>query len=121
MGDKFIIKQSNFEELMKRSSETKVSKTGKFLSKKRAGKNIGNHAPAYFIQQLTYKAMFQGKDVITLTNKEFNPYEYNHVTQEFQETNKNTQTRLIHNMKILITVRLFKAILKHSYVIKNIT
>lgn len=100
MGDKFIIKQSNFEELMKRSSETKVSKTGKFLSKKRAGKKIGNHAPAYFIQQLTYKAMFQGKEVITLTNKEFNPYEYNHVTQEFQETNKNTQTRLINGVDV---------------------
>lgn len=100
MGDKFIIKQSNFEELMKRSSETKVSKTGKFLSKKRAGKKIGNHAPAYFIQQLTYKAMFQGKEVVTLTNKEFNPYEYNHVTQEFQETNKNTQTRLINGVDV---------------------
>lgn len=100
MGDKFIIKQSNFEELMKRSSETKVSKTGKFLSKKRAGKKIGNHAPAYFIQQLTYKAMFQGKDVITLTNKEFNPYEYNHVTQEFQDVNKNSQTRLINGIDV---------------------
>ena len=100
MGDKFIIKQSNFEELMKRSSETKVSKTGKFLSKKRAGKKIGNHAPAYFIQQLTYKAMFQGKEVITLTNKEFNPYEYNHVTQEFQEVNKNSQTRLINGIDV---------------------
>lgn len=82
MGDKFIIRQSNFEKLKERSKKDKKSETGKNLSKKRAGKTINSHAPAMFIQQLLYKAEFQNKETQVITNKNFNPYEYNHVSKE---------------------------------------
>ena len=100
MGDKFIIRQSNFEKLKERSTVDKKSATGKNLSKKRAGKTINSHAPGFFIQQLLYKAEFQGKETQIITNKDFNPYEYNHVSKETIENKAHLKSINIDGFEV---------------------
>lgn len=95
-GDRFVIRQVDFENLMKRSSETKVSeKTGKFLSKKRAGKTIQSKAPATFIEQLVYKAAFQQKPVLKVEASQFNPRTFDHHQQADVDVNKSAKSRVI--------------------------
>ena len=100
MGDKFIIRQSNFEKLKERSKEDRKSATGKNLSKKRAGKTINSHAPAMFIQQLLYKAEFQNKETQVITNKDFNPYEYNHASKETIENKAHLKSINIDGFEV---------------------
>ena len=100
MGDKFIIRQSNFEKLKERSKEDRKSATGKNLSKKRAGKTINSHAPAMFIQQLLYKAEFQNKETQVITNKDFNPYEYNHASKETIENKTHLKSINIDGFEV---------------------
>lgn len=100
MGDKFIIKQSNFEKLKEKSTVDRKSATGKNLSKKRAGKTINSHAPGFFIQQLLYKAEFQGKETQVITNKDFNPYEYNHVSKETIENKAHLKSINIDGFEV---------------------
>ena len=100
MGDKFIIRQSNFEKLKERSKVDKKSATGKNLSKKRAGKTINSHAPGFFIQQLLYKAEFQGKETQVITNKDFNPYEYNHASKEVIENKAHLKSINIDGFEV---------------------
>lgn len=100
MGDKFIIRQSNFEKLKERSKEDRKSATGKNLSKKRAGKTINSHAPAMFIQQLLYKTEFQNKETQVITNKDFNPYEYNHVSKETIENKAHLKSINIDGFEV---------------------
>lgn len=100
MGDKFIIRQSNFEKLKERSKEDRKSATGKNLSKKRAGKTINSHAPAMFIQQLIYKAEFQNKETQVITNKDFNPYEYNHASKETIENKAHLKSINIDGFEV---------------------
>ena len=100
MGDKFIIKQSNFEKLKEKSKVDRKSATGKNLSKKRAGKTINSHAPGFFIQQLLYKAEFQGKETQVITNKDFNPYEYNHASKEAIENKAHLKSINIDGFEV---------------------
>lgn len=101
-GDKFIVRQVDFENLMKRSSETKVSeKTGKFLSKKRAGKTIGSKAPAMFLEQLAYKAAFENKPVIKIDPSNFNSRKFDHHQNAELDVEKLSKSRIIdgHNVQ----------------------
>lgn len=101
MGDKFIIRHVNYDQLAQRSSKTELTKAGTFKSKARAGKQIANTAPAYFIEQLAYKAAFQGKEVVKVSAKEFDSRSFDHVQNDFVEVDKNAKTRVIgdHNLQ----------------------
>ena len=100
MGDKFIIHQYDYQKLMEKSKVDEKTKKGTNKSKKRAGKNIANYAPASFILQLMYKAEFQNKEVTVIKNAEFNPYEFNHVTKEEIPINKNTKSITINGLDV---------------------
>ncbi len=48
-GDEVYVEDMSFKGLQKRKKKTEKKKNGRFKSKKRFGKSIGNHAPAQFL------------------------------------------------------------------------
>ena len=60
-GDTFIVENNPYKGWSARKKETKTDeKTGKYKSKKRYGKSIGNHAPAMFVTILENKVKSLG-------------------------------------------------------------
>lgn len=61
LGDTFFVENNPISQWTKRAKETKVSeKTGRYCSKKRAGKSVANHAPAMFVTLLKNKVQSLG-------------------------------------------------------------
>lgn len=60
LGDTFKIENNPVSAWQKKSKETKVNKKGRFQSKKRYGKSIGNHAPSMFVTILENKVKSLG-------------------------------------------------------------
>lgn len=60
MGDEFYVEDMRWKALAKRAKETKRTKKGKILSKKRYGKSIANKAPAMFLSILEQKVVASG-------------------------------------------------------------
>ena len=69
LGDTFITEKDQFDSLKKKAKETKVNEKGKFQSKKRFGKSIGNHAPSAFKTILKNKVKSLGGEFIEVSTK----------------------------------------------------
>lgn len=86
LGNEFIVEKNPIRDWALRSQETKKDEvTGKFLSKKRFGKSIGNHAPAQFVIILKNKVLSLGGKFVEVdiknaatqfdfTNRTFTPH-----------------------------------------------
>ena len=96
MGSTFVVEQMSFKGLQARTKETKVSeKTGKCQSKKRFGKTILHKAPAMLIEQIRYKAMYQGKAFILANTREVKASQLNHLTEEYNKVSLGTRAKMV--------------------------
>lgn len=119
-GDNFIIHQPKIADLAKRSEKDELTQKGTNKSKTRFGKVIANKAPYLLIEQIKYKAAYQGKNVVLFNNKDIPTLKaFNHTTNTIDETelellsNNKSQTKTIDNK--LVQSDLYAAyLLEHS-------
>lgn len=84
LGNEFRIEKVNYKGLQKRAKETKVSeKTGKFKSKKRFGKSLGNRAPAKFIEILERKLSYFDIKLKYINTSKVKASQFNHVDKTY--------------------------------------
>lgn len=83
LGDVHYIEEMQFRALAKRAKETKRTKSGKFLSKKRFGRSIANKAPALFVKTLEKAVLKQGGQFIRINTWEAKASQFNHMTGRY--------------------------------------
>ena len=96
MGSSFVVEQMSFKGLAARAKETKVNEeTGRTRSKKRFGATIGHRAPSMLIEQIRYKANYQGKSFIKANTVEVKASQLDHTTGEYTKVSLDTRTKEI--------------------------
>ena len=101
-GSNFKVENNPISAWQKRTKETTINKKGRFNSKKRFGKSLGNHAPSAFIEILKNKVIalngtFEKIDVknaasqFDFTNQTFTPHKLN--VRNIQLSNGNIHLR----------------------------
>lgn len=85
MGTNIYVEKMQFNGLVKRAKETKVSeKTGRYQKKKRFGKSIQNHAPSILLTILEQKLQYQNKTLQKVNTYETKASQFNHITGEYE-------------------------------------
>lgn len=96
MGSSFVVEQMSFKGLAARAKETKVNEeTGRIRSKKRFGATIGHRAPSMLIEQIRYKANYQGKTFIKANTFEVKASQLDHTTGEYTKMSLDVRTKEI--------------------------
>lgn len=96
MGSSFVVEQMSFKGLAARAKETKVNEeTGRIRSKKRFGATIGHRAPSMLIEQIRYKANYQGKVFIKTNTFEVKASQLDHTTGEYTKVSLDVRTKEI--------------------------
>lgn len=85
LGDELYIETMHFNGLAKRTKETKTNQQGKFQSKKRFGKSIGNHAPAMLVEIINQKLKYGKQEIQKVNTITFRASQYNHVTNSYEK------------------------------------
>ncbi|MDM5247219.1 hypothetical protein [Lysinibacillus sp. G4S2] len=85
LGDVVYIETMHFKGLAKRTKETKTNIQGKFQSKKRFGKSIGNHAPAMLVGIIHQKLGYTKQTIQKVNTITFRASQYNHVTDRYEK------------------------------------
>lgn len=93
LGNEVYIENMNFKALQKRSKETKKSKTGKNLSKKRFGKSLANKAPAMFVSLLEQKLFSTGGKLIKINTREAKASQYQHDSKTYNKSKLSQRTK----------------------------
>jgi hypothetical protein len=83
LGDNIMVEKMSFKGLAKRTKQTKKNEKGKFKSKKRFGKSIGNKAPAMFLEILDRKLNRFGKTLHKVNAHKVKASQYHHVFDEY--------------------------------------
>ncbi|HGA1022332.1 TPA: hypothetical protein ACIQN7_002669 [Bacillus cereus] len=84
-GDEVYIETMHFKGLAKRTKETKINQHGKFQSKKRFGKSIGNHAPAMLVEIINQKLKYSQQTIQKVNTITFRASQYNHVSNSYEK------------------------------------
>ena len=82
-GDEVYVEDMSFKGLQKRKKKTEKKKNGRFKSKKRFGKSIGNHAPAQFLSIVKRKLDQTGGKYHEVNTRKFKASQYDHVTDTY--------------------------------------
>ena len=90
----------NFSDLKLRNKTTEKTKTGKFKSKKRFGKSIGNKAPAMLITIIDRKLKYFGKKIISINTKKARASQFNHLTGEYKKKSLSKRWNCIDGYKV---------------------
>lgn len=85
LGDDIKVERMNYKGLQARVKETIKDKNGKFKSKKRFGKSIGNKAPSMFLTILNRKLSYEGKKLKFIDTFSVKASQYNHFTNEYNK------------------------------------
>lgn len=85
LGDEVYIETMHFKGLAKRTKETKTNQQGRFQSKKRFGKSIGNHAPAMLVNIINQKLKYGKQEIQKVNTITFRASQYNHVTNSYEK------------------------------------
>lgn len=93
LGNEVYIEDMNFKALQKKSKETKKSKTGKNLSKKRFGKSLANKAPAMFVSMLDSKLSALGGKLIKINTREAKASQYQHDLKTYKKSKLSQRTK----------------------------
>lgn len=100
LGDKIYVETMNFSDLKLRNKTTEKTKTGKFKSKKRFGKSIGNKAPAMLITIIDRKLKYFGKKIISINTKKARASQFNHLTGEYKKKSLSKRWNCIDGYKV---------------------
>jgi len=82
LGDTFYGEKMTWKGLQKRKIETKINEKGKYVSKKRYGKTIGNKAPSLFISLYQQKVESLGGTFEFVNTTTYKASQYDHTTEK---------------------------------------
>lgn len=82
-ADTAYVEKMFFHGLARRSKSATKKADGRFRSRKRFGKSIGNHAPAAFLKILESRLASGGGELIKIDTVNFRASQYNHVTDDY--------------------------------------
>lgn len=85
MGDNFYVEKMSFSDLAKRAEETEKWSNGRYKSKKRYGKNIGDRAPAMLLEIINRKLVSYEKELQKIDTASVKASQFNHKTGEYIE------------------------------------
>lgn len=93
--------QMQYQELQKRSTETKINpKTGRCASKKQFGKTLENRAPAMFLEILDRKLHYFGAALRRIDTASVKASQFDHTTGECHEKTLRQRYAVIQNRKL---------------------
>ena len=81
--DTVYVEKMSFNGLARKSKSATKKADGRFRSRKRFGKSIGNHAPAVFLNILGNRLASGGGQLIKIDTISFRASQYNHVTDDY--------------------------------------
>lgn len=82
-ADIVYVEKMSFHGLARKSKSAVKKADGRFKSRKRFGRSIGNHAPAAFLTILGNKLASCGGELIKINTVSFRASQYNHVTDDY--------------------------------------
>ena len=82
-ADTVYVEKMSFNGLARKSKSATKKADGRFRSRKRFGKSIGNHAPAVFLNILGNRLASSGGQLIKIDTISFRASQYNHVTDDY--------------------------------------
>lgn len=82
-ADTAYVEKMFFHGLARRTKSATKKADGRFRSRKRFGKSIGNHAPAAFLKILESRLASSGGELIKIDTVSFRASQYNHVTDDY--------------------------------------
>lgn len=82
-ADTAYVEKMFFHGLARRSKSATKKADGRFRSRKRFGKSIGNHAPAAFLKILESRLASGGGELIKIDTVNFRASQYNHVMDDY--------------------------------------
>jgi hypothetical protein len=85
LGDEIYVETMNYAGLQKRTIETKKNENGKFKSKKRFGKSIGNKAPSMLLTIIDRKLKYYDKQLFKIDTWSVKASQYNHVEDNYKK------------------------------------
>ena len=85
MSDNFYVEKMSFSDLAKRAEETEKWSNGRYKSKKRYGKNIGDRAPAMLLEIINRKLLSYEKELQKIDTTSVKASQFNHKTGEYTE------------------------------------
>ncbi len=104
LGDEFYIIKTDYKKLQQRASypeDAEKTPTGKYKSKKRFGKSIGDHAPAMFISILNNKLKQYGQQGAFMVNLEHEKgKQYSHIADDYVDVNPNSKYIILEEQKV---------------------
>ena len=85
MGDNFYVEKMSFKDLAKRAEKTEKWANGRYKSKKRHGKSIGDRAPAMLLEIINRKLLSYEKELQKIDTVSVKASQFNHKTGEYTE------------------------------------
>lgn len=82
-ADTVYVEKMSFRGLTRKSKSATKKADGRFRSRKRFGKSIGNHSPAAFLTTLDNRLVSCGGRLIKIDTISFRTSQYNHVTDDY--------------------------------------
>lgn len=82
-ADTVYVEKMSFHGLARKSKSAVKKADGRFKSRKRFGRSIGNHAPAAFLMILGNRLASGGGELIKVDTVSFRASQYNHVTDDY--------------------------------------
>lgn len=82
LGDAFYGEKMAWKGLQKRKKETEINEKGKYVSKKRFGRTIGNKAPSLFISLYKQKVESLGGTFEFVNTTTYKASQYDHTTEK---------------------------------------
>ncbi len=102
-GTDIRVEKMQFQGLQKRSKKTTKNKNGRYNSKKRYGKTLGNRAPAMLMQIITRKLSYKNKQIKEVDTFRVKASQYNPLDETYKH--KELKDRMIELSKGIVVQR----------------
>ncbi|MBQ8234665.1 MAG: transposase [Bacilli bacterium] len=113
MGNKVYVEKMNFAGLQRRAKETTKTKDGKYKSKKRYGKSIGNRAPSMLLTMINRKLGYFNERLIEINTYKVKASQYSHEDDTYVKKSRSNRFTKVGN-------RLIQRDLYSAYLIQNV-
>lgn len=96
LGDEFYVEKMNFKGLQRRSKKTEKSANGKYKSKKRYGKSLGNRAPSMLLTFINNKLHHFYRELNEIDTQKCKASQFNHITGEYKKKSLGQRWNIIN-------------------------
>ena len=100
LGDNIYVETMNFSGLAKKSTKTEKNEQGRFKSKKRFGKSIGNRAPAMLLEIIDRKLSYHDRQLIKINTWNAKASQFNHIDGTYNRKTLNQRWNHLDEIKI---------------------